>query len=98
MLVVVHSFFLPVQFSWKGNPCLQEYEVKSLNDSLVILKNTGMEHSMLLENGKHCDDDKGRRHIVRFAVIITYISSRCFSGSVFLKHKVIYFHSVSMKV
>lgn len=33
-------FFLSMQFLWKGNPCLQEYKVKSLNDSLVILKNT----------------------------------------------------------
>lgn len=41
---------------------------------------------MLLGNGKYCDDYKGRQHIVRFAVIITYISSRCFSGSVLLKH------------
>lgn len=53
---------------------------------------------MLLGNGKYCDDYKGRQRIVRFAVIITYISSRCFSGSVLLKHKVIYFHLVSMKV
>lgn len=57
-----------------------------------------MEHSILLENGKYFDDDKGRQDIVRFAVIITYISSRCFSGSTPLKHKVIYFHLVSMKV
>lgn len=35
------QFFLPMQFSWKGKPCLQDYNViRSLNDSLVILKNT----------------------------------------------------------
>lgn len=33
------QLFLPMQFSWKGNTCLQEYKVKSLNDPLVILKN-----------------------------------------------------------
>lgn len=42
---------------------------------------------MLLANGKCCYDDKGRQHIVRFAVIIIYISSRYSAGSVFLKHK-----------
>lgn len=42
---------------------------------------------MLLANGKYCYDDKGRQHIVRFAVIIIYIPSRYSSEYVLLKHK-----------
>lgn len=42
---------------------------------------------MLLANGKSCYGDKGRQHIVRFAVIIICISSRYSSGFVLLKHK-----------
>lgn len=78
------NLFYSYAIFMKRESLSQEYkDRRSLNDSLMILKKTWSKISCWQMGNV----DKGGLHIVRFAVIIIYISSRYSSGSMSLKHK-----------